>query len=200
MASADTLVRCEFCDIDQREVEKVEEFCRKGCGCSLNCAANYTWRHYLATRSNAQQMNRSKLDMAVMGEVMAFTFSSDVPLKLSRYRHRLNNRQRNASVFFNHGLQICKKTFLFIHNIGDFRLRALRAQYLKEGLVPRVHGHNGRTAPNALILQDVKEIILFIMQYVENNGILLPGRIPGYKRDDIKLLPSSCTKRGVWEL
>ena len=32
------------------------------------------------------------------------------------------------------------------------------------------------------------------------NAILLPGRIPGYKRDDIKLLPSSCTKRAVWLL
>ena len=38
------------------------------------------------------------------------------------------------------------------------------------------------------------------MQYVESNAILLPGRIPGYKRDDIKLLPSSCTKRAVWVL
>ena len=28
----------------------------------------------------------------------------------------------------------------------------------------------------------------------------LPGRIPGYKRDDIKLLPSSTTKRSVWML
>ena len=38
------------------------------------------------------------------------------------------------------------------------------------------------------------------MQYVESNGVLLPGRVPGYKRDDIKLLPSNCTKRAVWML
>ena len=41
-------------------------------------------------------------------------------------------------------------------------------------------------------------MLTFVMHYVETNAILLPGRIPGYKRDDIKLLPSSCTKRAVW--
>ena len=65
------------------------------------------------------------------------------------------------------------------------------AQYVREGLVPRVHGQCGRVA---LVLED---IITFVMHYI---AILLPGRIPGYKRDDIKLLPSSCTKRAVWLL
>ena len=35
----------------------------------------------------------------------------------------------------------------------------------------------------------------FLKSYTEENAILLPGRIPGYKRDDIKLLPSSCSKK-----
>ena len=95
---------------------------------------------------------------------------------------------------------MCKRTFLFLHDIGDFRLKAIRAQYIREGLVPRVHGHTGRVAPNALVLEEVKGILTFVMHYVETNAILLPGRIPGYKRDDIKLLPSSCTKRAVWLL
>ena len=95
------------------------------------------------------------------------------------------------------GFGYAKKTLLFLHDIGDFRLRAIRAYYLTEGLA---HGHSGHTAPNALVLQDVNGIITFVMQYVENNGILLPGRVRGYKRDDIKLHPSSATKRAVWML
>ena len=46
----------------------------------------------------------------------------------------------------------------------------------------------GRVALNALVLEEVKGIITFVMHYVETNAILLPGRIPGYKRDDIKPL------------
>ena len=34
----------------------------------------------------------------------------------------------------------------------------------------------------------------------EDHAILLPGRIPRYKRDDFQLLPSSITKREVWHL
>ena len=75
-------------------------------------------------------------------------------------------------------------------------ISALKLLYSK-GLVPRIHGHSSRTAPNALVLEDVRSIIAFILEYTEAHGILLPGRIPGYKRDDIQLLPSSTTKRAV---
>lgn len=51
-----------------------------------------------------------------------------------------------------------------------------------------------------MVLEDVKNVIQFIMQYAEANAILLPGRVPGYKRDDIQILPSSTTKRAVWML
>ena len=35
---------------------------------------------------------------------------------------------------------------------------------------------------------------------IEANAMILPGRVPGYKRSDIQLLPSSTTKHKVWEL
>ncbi len=63
-----------------------------------------------------------------------------------------------------------------------------------------MHGHIGRISWNALAVQDVWKIIEFVMQYAEANAILLPGRVPGYKRDDIQLLPSTTTKRAVWML
>ena len=30
--------------------------------------------------------------------------------------------------------------------------------------------------------------------------LLLPGRVPGYKSSDVKLLPSSTTKHAIWEM
>lgn len=48
-------------------------------------------------------------------------------------------------------------------------------------------------------MEDAQHIVQFILYYVEVNAILLPGRIPGYKRiDDIQLLPSSTTRQSVW--
>ena len=110
----------EFREIDFREVEKVEEFCRGGCGCSTNCASAFTKKHYLATRANAQQLERKELDMVVMGQVMAFTFCSQVPQNISKHRYQVKQRERNASAFYHNGLRVCKRTFLFLHDIGDF--------------------------------------------------------------------------------
>ena len=36
--------------------------------------------------------------------------------------------------------------------------------------------------------------------YPDSNAMLLPGRVPGYKDSDMKLLPSSTTKHAIWEL
>ena len=95
---------------------------------------------------------------------------------------------------------MCRKTFLFVHGIGEFRLKAIKSSFLAQGVVQRVHRHTGRVVPNAMVRQDVEEVVKFILQYAETNAILLPGRIPGYKRDNIQILPSSTTKQAVWQM
>ena len=40
-------------------------------------------------------------------------------------------------------------------------------------------------------------VVCFILNYAEENGILLPGRIPGYKLDDIAF---STTRGELWGL
>ena len=41
---------------------------------------------------------------------------------------------------------------------------------------------------------------MFLLTYTEQHGLLLPGRVPGYSRSDIRLLPSSTSRRGIWKL
>ena len=53
--------------------------------------------------------------------------------------------------------------------------------------------HHGFTTP------ELKCIVNFLRNYAEENAVLLPGRIPGFKRFDLQLLPTNTTKRGVWE-
>ena len=43
-------------------------------------------------------------------------------------------------------------------------------------------------------------VIQFLLTYAEQHALLLPGRIPGYSRSDIQLLPSSVSKRSVWRV
>ena len=138
--------------------------------------------------------------MALLGQVVASTHCTQLQQNVTDDPDKQIKRNRNSVIFYHQGKKNCRKIFLFLHTIVEFRLKALKAHYLSQGLFPRTHGHCGRIAPNALVLEDIKCIITFIMHYTEVNGILLPGRIPGYKRDDIQLLPSSTTKRAVWKL
>ena len=57
-----------------------------------------------------------------------------------------------------------------------------------------------RQPAHALTSTDVTRAVRFIVNYANDHGILLPGRIPGYKRCDLQLLPSNRTKKSVWEL
>ena len=60
---------------------------------------------------------------------------------------------------------------------------ALKASFL----AARVHGNVRRLPKHALNLEEVKNLVTFLTNYAEKNAILLPGRIPGYKRDDLQL-------------
>jgi hypothetical protein len=76
---------------------------------------------------------------------------------------------------------------------------ALKQHYLATGLTTRIHGNTRRMPKNTLSLRETQNAVKFLSSYASDNAILLPGRIPGYKRDDLQLLPSSTTKK-VWSV
>ena len=78
---------------------------------------------------------------------------------------------------------------------GKDRFMALKASYLATGLTTRIHGNVRRVPKHALKLHEVKNLVTFLSNFAEKNAILLPGRIPGYKHDDLQLLPSNTTKK-----
>ena len=41
-------------------------------------------------------------------------------------------------------------------------------------------------------------VVHYILNYAKDHAILLLGRVPGFKRDDIQLLTSAVTKHEVW--
>ena len=71
----------------------------------------------------------------------------------------------------------------------------MKDSFLATGLTTRVHGNKNNKPKHALTFDEIKYLVTFITNYAERHAILLPGRIPGYKRDDVQLLPSSTTKK-----
>ena len=89
----------------------------------------------------------------------------------------------------------CTMTYNFLHGIGSHWVKVVKHSYLYNDLSPRTHGNTGRAPHNALSYTEINNMVKFIQNYVEQHAILLPGRIPGFKRDDLKLLPSSDNKQ-----
>ena len=87
--------------------------------------------------------------------------------------------------------------FLILYGISCSRFLRLKDHYGENGLSLRVHGNHKRLPHNATpqsVSEDVKNVLT---NYVKENAVLLPGRIPGFKNDDIKLLFSGGLKNRV---
>lgn len=94
------------------------------------------------------------------------------------------------------GYKVCKSTYAFLYGVGTkHRLENIKKHYLEHGMDIRVHKNTRQLPPRALSFVEITSLVKFIENYAEQHAILLPGRIPGYKRDDIKLLPSSTSKK-----
>lgn len=106
----------------------------------------------------------------------------------------------NAFVGLLAGLQICRATFLMLHGVGKRRYANLKAHFRAKGLSPRTHGNRRRLPHNAFSPDTVNGVVRFIDNFAREHAITLPGRIPRFKRTDIKILPSSETKTSVFRL
>ena len=183
-------------DVWDNEDRKVAQFVACGCSCNLGpkgtpCHKLFLAAQYQESRDECRELTREELDLVVMGELRALTLQSE---KTERARDRV----RTFSKFQYGGHRICLKTFCFVHVISRWKFTDIKSSWLQNGL--RSRRRTQVTPHNATSLSDVKLVMKFILQYAEDHTILLPGRIPGYKRDDIQLLPLSTTKREVWEL
>jgi len=88
--------------------------------------------------------------------------------------------------------------FLNLYGISYSRFRRLKEHYEAHGLSQRVHGNYRRLSHNTLPQAVTKDVKNFVTNYTDENAVLLPGRILGFKNNDICLLSSSETKINVW--
>ena len=189
-------------NLERDETVHVVRFLSESCGCDLAngpCNSTFTAEYIESYRCQCSELSRAELDMAILGQLAAFTNSSTQSVHSTRYRHTPANRQRAYMIFWQSGRRVCKKTFLFLHTISEKRFRNLQQSFRENGLTPRCHGNTRRLPANTIAFTDTQRVVVFLHTYAEANAILLPGRIPGYKRIDVQLLPSSTTKRQVWQ-
>ena len=178
------------------EEQKCQEFLERTCGCRLNngspCSSLIPLEKYVSHRYEAAALTRDQLDLVLIGAVMSLVNTND---KTFDKNHKSKTRQRIHSHYLFGGQHICRYTFQFLLGVGKDCLHAIKASYMENGLTIRIHGNTKRLPHNVTTFEQIQNIVRFISNFAEEQAILLPGRIPGYKRDDIKLLPSSTSKK-----
>ncbi|XP_065901333.1 uncharacterized protein [Dysidea avara] len=183
--------------VDEREGLLCEEFVVNTCGCKKTdgrpCSSQFTTEHLIEMRAQASLMTHDELDMVILGSLMTTLNRSE---NIIDGRHKAKRRQRNYSDYMHNRVPVCSVTFGFLYGIGPkTRLQSIRSHYLECGMTPRVHGNTKCLPHNAMPFDVINAAVKFLQNYAEQHAILLPGRIPGYKRDNMKLLPSSSSKK-----
>jgi len=103
--------------------------------------------------------------------------------------------------FFHHGKRTRKKTFLFLYCVQYYWFHSLVKHYRKNGLTLRTYGNSKRLLSSATSTETVEQVVKFIKNVEEEQALLFPSHVPGFKRIDMKLLhvPSNLPKHSLWK-
>ncbi|KAL8562365.1 hypothetical protein ACOMHN_066079 [Nucella lapillus] len=75
----------------------------------------------------------------------------------------------------------------------------LTAVLKENGFTPRQKKWGGRKYNIiALTSDDSKRVVQFLQSVAEEHALVLTGRIPGFRRTDVNILPSSEMKKPIW--
>ena len=130
--------------------------------------------------------------MTILGQLVGVTNTSDIVEFSSQ--HPEKERERPPTTYYHRGKKVCQKTYGFWHKVGNKRLYNLAAS-LKE-VSPHVCMGICRESKNIHYQCHQKSMWSDFSSPIP----FLPGQIPGYSRTEIKLLPSSVSKRSKWKV
>ena len=126
---------------------------------------------------------------------MAMSNTSMLTKHSINHRHTPpQQRKQSRAVYYHQAKRVCLRTFIFLHNTKKDKFFNIKESCNENGIAPRVHGNSRRLPVHALTFDDVSHVV---WNYAEDHAILLPGRIPGYKRSDLQLFPCSTTLSSV---
>ena len=155
-------------NLDNKESDLVKDFVSRGCSCDFGpkktpCSMLFPVEHYQSLRATFAEMSHDELDLFVMGQIMAHCYQSTT----LQGHHCTSPEERKGTYgqFYHYGQRVCQRTFLFLHNIGIKRFKNIKKSYLDNGPAVRVHGNMGKRPKHHLTLQQVKNIVQYILNY-----------------------------------
>ena len=92
-------------------------------------------------------------------------------------------------------------TLFHLCRVSNDRLGALIHHYRENGIAPKEKKNGGRqNNKKAFDLTTIQQMSSFLGNYADQHALVLPGRVPGYWRDNVRLLPAAHTKSFVFDV
>lgn len=123
------------------DVTETLNFLENGCGCKTNCCRQFHADKLTELRRNCAEVDYyqdyiNKLDQIILAKLDTLTRSSEIT---ARSHYVQNIRVKARCSYLLHGLDICRETFLFAHNIKIKRFKRLTKIYNLTGLLAKTH-------------------------------------------------------------
>ena len=176
---------------DDDFITLIKPFLQSGCDCHYGknqsvCTKSFDFDEVVKPRMQCIKLSSVELDLVILGALQSHVNFSNSPKKC----HRIS--------YFFRGVEVCKKTSLFVYGIGKSRLESLKAHYKRHGIVPRTHGNTSQLPKNTLNHEVLDRTVTFIKNFAADHAIALPERAPHLNNLKVQLLPSSESKASVW--
>ena len=110
-----------------------------------------------------RELSKNERDFFLMGKLQV-GIRDTTTVSHARSEKKAKKQRLSCQYSFDHRV-ICQNAFCYIHDIGNYTLRALRKHISECGPVPRQHGNKGRKAYNAYPFEVVSNAVKFIRNY-----------------------------------
>jgi len=164
----------ETCD---ELLDELKKFLQDGCGCTLGpkngpCCRQFPEETVLFNLNNCLELSSLELDLVILISIQVFIRSECI-----------GGKRLPRCTFYFQSKAICKEIFLHFYGISYSRFRRLKEHYELHTISARQHGNTKQLLKNTLLQATIEDVHSFLANYVEENAIVLPGRIPGFKSD-----------------
>ena len=150
------------------DIELCRQFNSNTCGCNKAngnpCSTLFTLDYYIELCAQCSLLTHDELDLVLMGFLSSTMLDSD---NVKDGRHQKPAKRRRLTIsYMHHGVDVCKKTFLFLHGIGKDRLQAVKDHYKVEGLQARKHKNSRHTQHHAMPFAAKRNVVIFMLKKI----------------------------------
>lgn len=166
------------------------------CSCKSACFNAFSQEDIDDWKCQYLALDGAELDICILSKISCGMHTEESTRQSKKGGQ--TNRKRTRTDYFHHGHKICVEFFKYLHSIGKDKLAALQEHYRANGVESRQHKNKKRQPRHALKYEDTRRVVDFILNFAEAHAIHLPGRTPKHWITDVQLLPTDCTKVGVY--